>query len=84
ASVGVVPAAGEGHSQGEIAAACVAGVLSLEDAAQVVAVRSQVIARSLAGRGGMASVALSETEVAERIERWAGRVEVAAVNGPTS
>ncbi|WP_314225532.1 type I polyketide synthase [Streptomyces zaehneri] len=84
ASVGVVPDAVVGHSQGEIAAACVAGVLSLEDAAQVVAVRSQVIARSLAGRGGMASVALSETEVAERIERWAGRVEVAAVNGPTS
>ncbi|WP_399080244.1 SDR family NAD(P)-dependent oxidoreductase [Streptomyces zaehneri] len=84
ASVGVVPDAVVGHSQGEIAAACVAGVLSLEDAAQVVAVRSQVIAGSLAGRGGMASVALSETEVAERIERWAGRVEVAAVNGPTS
>ncbi|WP_345050226.1 beta-ketoacyl synthase N-terminal-like domain-containing protein, partial [Streptomyces rameus] len=84
ASVGVVPDAVVGHSQGEIAAACVAGVLSLEDAARVVAVRSQVIAGSLAGRGGMASVALSETEVAERIERWADRVEVAAVNGPSS
>ncbi|WP_234320135.1 SDR family NAD(P)-dependent oxidoreductase [Streptomyces sp. SBT349] len=73
-----------GHSQGEIAAACVAGALSLEDAARVVAVRSQVIAGSLAGRGGMASVALSEAEVAGRIERWDGRVEVAAVNGPSS
>ncbi|MCZ7462374.1 type I polyketide synthase [Streptomyces sp. WMMC940] len=84
ASVGVVPDAVVGHSQGEIAAACVSGALSLEDAAQVVAVRSQVIAGDLAGRGGMASVALSEAEVAERIERWAGRVEVAAVNGPSS
>ncbi|MFF9772010.1 type I polyketide synthase, partial [Streptomyces sp. NPDC014636] len=84
ASVGVVPDAVVGHSQGEIAAACVAGVLSLEDAARIVAVRSQVIAGSLAGRGGMASVSLSETEVAERIERWADRVEVAAVNGPSS
>ncbi|MFF9772007.1 type I polyketide synthase [Streptomyces sp. NPDC014636] len=84
ASVGVVPDAVVGHSQGEIAAACVAGALSLEDAARVVAVRSQVIAGRLAGRGGMASVALSETEVAERIERWADRVEVAAVNGPSS
>ncbi|MFI6341334.1 SDR family NAD(P)-dependent oxidoreductase, partial [Streptomyces sp. NPDC050535] len=83
-SVGVVPDAVVGHSQGEIAAACVSGALSLEDAAQVVAVRSQVIAASLAGRGGMASVALSAAEVAERIERWAGRVEVAAVNSPTS
>ncbi|WP_413790184.1 SDR family NAD(P)-dependent oxidoreductase [Streptomyces asoensis] len=84
ASVGVVPDAVVGHSQGEIAAACVAGALSLEDAARIVAVRSQVIAGDLAGRGGMASVALSEAEVAGRIERWAGRVEVAAVNGPTS
>nr|ALI94179.1 AslA [Streptomyces sp. XZQH4] len=84
ASVGVVPDAVVGHSQGEIAAACVSGALSLEDAAHIVAVRSQVIAGSLAGRGGMASVALSEVEVAERIERWSGRVEVAAVNGPSS
>ncbi|WP_455567833.1 type I polyketide synthase, partial [Streptomyces asoensis] len=84
ASVGVVPDAVVGHSQGEIAAACVAGALSLEDAARVVAVRSQVIAGDLAGRGGMASVALSEAEVAGRIERWAGRVEVAAVNGQSS
>ncbi|WP_314225530.1 type I polyketide synthase [Streptomyces zaehneri] len=84
ASVGVVPDAVVGHSQGEIAAACVAGVLSLEDAAQVVAVRSQVIAGSLAGRGGMASVALSETEAVERLARWSGRVEVAAVNSPSS
>ncbi|WP_405854126.1 SDR family NAD(P)-dependent oxidoreductase [Streptomyces sp. NBC_01515] len=84
ASVGVVPDAVVGHSQGEIAAACVSGALSLEDAARIVAVRSQVIAGSLAGRGGMASVALPEEDVAERLERWAGRVEVAAVNGPAS
>ncbi|WP_345059485.1 type I polyketide synthase, partial [Streptomyces rameus] len=84
ASVGVVPDAVVGHSQGEIAAACVAGALSLEDAARVVAVRSQVIAGDLAGRGGMASVALPEAEVAGRIAQWADRVEVAAVNSPTS
>ncbi|MFJ7152411.1 type I polyketide synthase [Streptomyces sp. NPDC100445] len=84
ASVGVVPDAVVGHSQGEIAAACVAGALSLEDAARIVAVRSRVIAGELAGRGGMASVALSETEATERITAWAGRVEVAAVNSPSS
>ncbi|MFJ9950944.1 type I polyketide synthase [Kitasatospora sp. NPDC091207] len=84
ASVGVVPDAVVGHSQGEIAAACVAGALSLEDASRIVAVRSQVIAGSLAGRGGMASVALSEAEAVARLERWADRVEVAAVNGPSS
>ncbi|CUW25360.1 type I polyketide synthase [Streptomyces reticuli] len=84
ASVGVVPDAVVGHSQGEIAAACVAGALSLEDAARIVAVRSQVIAGELAGRGGMASVALPEAEAAERIAAWEGRVEVAAVNSPSS
>ncbi|WP_210583637.1 type I polyketide synthase [Streptomyces sp. GESEQ-35] len=84
ASVGVEPDAVVGHSQGEIAAACVSGALSLEDAARVVALRSQAIAGQLAGRGGMASVALSEDETVARLERWADRVEVAAVNGPSS
>ncbi|MEV0442020.1 beta-ketoacyl synthase N-terminal-like domain-containing protein [Streptomyces spectabilis] len=84
ASVGVEPDAVLGHSQGEIAAACVAGALSLEDAARVVALRSQAIAARLAGRGGMASVALSEEETAGRLEAWSDRVEVAAVNGPSS
>nr|AXL06378.1 polyketide synthase [uncultured bacterium] len=80
-SVGVRPDAVVGHSQGEIAAACVSGVLTLEDAAKVVALRSQAIAAALSGRGGMASVALSEDDV---VSRLADGVEVAAVNGPTS
>ncbi|MGR4885002.1 type I polyketide synthase [Streptomyces sp. LARHCF249] len=83
-SVGVEPDAVLGHSQGEIAAACVAGALSLQDAARVVALRSQAIAKDLAGRGGMASVALSEADAVARIQPWADRVEVAAVNGPSS
>ncbi|MGP3688927.1 type I polyketide synthase [Streptomyces sp. IBSNAI002] len=83
-SVGVKPDVVLGHSQGEIAAACVAGALSLQDAARVVALRSQAIAKDLAGRGGMASVALSEAEAVVRIQAWADRVEVAAVNGPSS
>ncbi|MET9498956.1 type I polyketide synthase [Streptomyces sp. NPDC006552] len=83
-SAGVVPDAVLGHSQGEIAAACVSGALSLEDAARVVALRSQAIAAELAGHGGMASVALSEAEAVARLERWADRVEIAAVNGPAS
>ncbi|MFD0691930.1 type I polyketide synthase [Actinomadura fibrosa] len=80
-SYGVEPDAVVGHSQGEIAAACVAGALSLEDAARVVALRSQAIARGLAGRGGMASVALPVEEVAARLT---GELEIAAVNGPAS
>ena len=54
-SYGIHPDAVVGHSQGEIAAACVAGALSLEDAARVVALRSQAIT-ALAGAGTMASV----------------------------
>ncbi|MGV9856767.1 SDR family NAD(P)-dependent oxidoreductase, partial [Streptomyces sp. NPDC003442] len=78
------PDAVMGHSQGEIAAACVAGALSLEDAAKVVALRSQAIARGLAGRGGMVSVGLPVDQVEERLTRWGGAISVAAVNGPGS
>ncbi|MEU0535057.1 type I polyketide synthase [Amycolatopsis tolypomycina] len=80
-SAGVVPDAVVGHSQGEIAAACVSGALSLEDAAKVVALRSQAIAAKLSGRGGMASVAAGEADVEPRL---AAGVEVAAVNAPGS
>ncbi|MFF7232523.1 type I polyketide synthase [Streptomyces sioyaensis] len=80
---GVEPAAVVGHSQGEIAAACVAGALSLEDGARVVALRSKAI-RALSGRGGMVSVALSSSDVSDLIKPWNGRISVAAVNGPSS
>nr|AWH12666.1 RmpD2 [Amycolatopsis sp.] len=83
-SVGVRPDAVVGHSQGEIAAACVSGALSLQEAAKVVALRSQAIAAKLAGRGGMASVALSEEAALAQLTPWADRVEVAAVNSPSS
>jgi acyl transferase domain-containing protein/NADPH:quinone reductase-like Zn-dependent oxidoreductase/acyl carrier protein len=80
---GVVPSVVVGHSQGEIAAAHVAGGLSLEDAARLVVVRSRALV-GLMGRGGMVSVALPENEIEGWLERWGGRVSVAAVNGPGS
>ncbi|MFE2178375.1 type I polyketide synthase, partial [Kitasatospora sp. NPDC059462] len=80
-SCGVRPAAVVGHSQGEIAAACSAGALSLEDGARIVALRSRLLAGV---PGGMVSVPLPEAEVAGRLERWEGRLSVAAVNGPQS
>ncbi|SNR59663.1 type I polyketide synthase [Actinomadura mexicana] len=80
---GVVPAAVAGHSQGEIAAACVAGGLTLEDAARVVALRSQALG-ALSGRGAMASVGLGREEAEGLLTRWDGRLSVAAVNGPGS
>ncbi|MBZ9638778.1 acyltransferase domain-containing protein, partial [Streptomyces sp. PSKA30] len=77
-SVGVRPSAVVGHSQGEIAAACVAGGLSLEDAARVVALRSRAIVR-LAGRGGMVSVLAPLEQVTGRLTDG---LQVAVVNGP--
>ncbi|MEW2119925.1 type I polyketide synthase, partial [Streptomyces sp. NPDC005474] len=82
-SAGVEPDAVLGHSQGEIAAAVVAGALSLEDGAKVVALRSQAIV-TLAGRGGMASVPLPPGELADRLAQWDGRLSVAAANGPAA
>ncbi|WP_143678380.1 acyltransferase domain-containing protein, partial [Streptomyces rhizosphaericus] len=82
-SYGVEPAAVIGHSQGEIAAACVAGALSLEDAARVVALRSKAL-RALSGLGGMVSVSLPVDSVRERLGRWGERLSVAAVNGPSA
>ncbi|MEU1792194.1 SDR family NAD(P)-dependent oxidoreductase [Streptomyces sparsogenes] len=79
---GVVPAAVIGHSQGEIAAACVAGALSLEDGARVVALRSRAL-RALSGGGAMASLGVGATE-AEGHFPAGGGVVVAAVNGPSS
>ncbi|MEU6643645.1 acyltransferase domain-containing protein [Saccharomonospora sp. NPDC046836] len=82
-SWGVEPAAVVGHSQGEIAAACVCGALSLRDATKVVALRSKALV-ALTGRGGMASVAQAEDLVAARLAPWQDRVCIAVVNGPSS
>src|SRR5579859_3442050 len=82
-SCGVEPSAVVGHSQGEIAAACVAGALSLQDGARIVALRSRALT-ALAGRGGMLSVLLSERDMAQRLLRWGPRLFIAVVNSPSS
>ncbi|MFD3844197.1 type I polyketide synthase, partial [Streptomyces sp. NPDC058642] len=81
-SFGVTPAAVIGHSQGEIAAAAVAGALSLEDAARVVALRSAAIRNELAGRGGMLSLATGPQQAAEWVSPYGERVSIAVYNGP--
>ncbi|GLZ40814.1 type I polyketide synthase [Actinokineospora sp. NBRC 105648] len=78
-SVGVEPAAVVGHSQGEIAAAYVAGALDLADAARIVALRAKAIA-GIAGTGTMASIESTVDEVRARLTD----AVVAAVNGPRS
>ncbi|MFI1769944.1 type I polyketide synthase, partial [Streptomyces sp. NPDC020800] len=82
-AAGVSPDAVVGHSQGEIAAATVAGMLSVEDGARVVALRSQSL-KVLAGAGGMMSVSQSAAAVEERLARWGERLSLAAVNGASS
>ncbi|MGW1615781.1 SDR family NAD(P)-dependent oxidoreductase [Streptomyces sp. NPDC002285] len=80
---GVRPDAVVGHSQGEVAAACVAGALSLNDAAAVVALRSQALTE-LSGTGTMAVVALPHTDVEARLADHGGEISVAAVNSGRS
>ncbi|RKS97186.1 acyl transferase domain-containing protein [Streptomyces sp. 3211.6] len=82
-SLGVTPDAVIGHSQGEIAAAHVAGALTLEDAARIVALRSRLLSE-VAGQGAMAGLLLPEGRVRELLGRWGGRLGIAAVNGPNS
>lgn len=81
-SYGVEPFAVVGHSQGDIAAACVAGGLDLEDGARVVCLRSRMVREHLAGKGGMMSVLLPLDQIEQRLEAYEGRISVAATNGP--
>ncbi|WXB20298.1 SDR family NAD(P)-dependent oxidoreductase [Pendulispora albinea] len=80
---GVEPDAVMGHSMGEVAAAHVAGALSLEDAARVICERSKLVTRA-AGRGGMALTELSLSEAKAAIGKYGERVSIAASNSPRS
>ena len=82
-SRGVVPDVVVGHSVGEIAAAFVAGALSLDDAAAVVALRCKLLSRAR-GRGEMAAIGLSVHEAKAAIVREAGRVSIAVSNSAAS
>jgi acyl transferase domain-containing protein len=83
ASIGIVPTAIVGHSVGEVAAAHVAGVLTLREAATVCYHRCR-LQKTTAGTGTMLAVGLSEEVVAPSLQRYAGRVSIAAVNSPSS
>ena len=79
-SIGVRPDAVIGHSQGEIAAAYVAGALSLRDAARVVTLRSKLLL-ALAGRGAMVSLACGPERARELLAPFGKSMSIAAING---
>jgi myxalamid-type polyketide synthase MxaE and MxaD len=82
-SWGINPDAVVGHSMGEVAAAHVAGVLSLEDAIQVVCRRSQLLTQ-LSGQGCMMLTELSPDQAAELIKGYGDDIALAVINSPTS
>lgn len=82
-SRGVRPDAVVGHSMGEVAAAHVAGILSLEDAARIICGRSRLL-RRISGQGAMAVVELDVNQAAHAIVGFEDRLAVAVSNSPTS
>ncbi|ADG80060.1 Acyl transferase OS=Tsukamurella paurometabola (strain ATCC 8368 / DSM / CCUG 35730 / CIP 100753/ JCM 10117 / KCTC 9821 / NBRC 16120 / NCIMB 702349 / NCTC 13040) OX=521096 GN=Tpau_3479 PE=4 SV=1 [Tsukamurella paurometabola] len=83
AAHGVRPTALIGHSQGEIAAAVVAGALSLDDGARIVAVRSRALVPAC-GNGGMAAIAAAPGVVEDLLASRHWDIDIAGRNGPTS
>lgn len=82
-SWGIVPDAVVGHSMGEVAAAHVAGILSLEDAVQVICCRSQLL-KPLRGRGSMLVTELSPDQAKALLTAYNDEVTIAVINSPTS
>ena len=80
-SFGIVPDAVVGHSMGEVAAACIAGVLELDQAMQVICRRSALM-RRVSGQGAMALVDLGIDSLRPRLAGLEDRVAVAASNSP--
>ncbi|MEV4750087.1 type I polyketide synthase [Streptosporangium sp. NPDC049248] len=72
-----------GHSMGEVAAAHVAGILDLDDAARIICGRSRLI-RATSGRGAMAAVELSSERAQELIMKRRGTTVLAVSNSPVS
>ena len=83
-SWGIAPSAIVGHSVGEIAAACVAGVFSLEEAARIIVLRARFMEGCARGEGTMLALGLGEEEARALIARHDRTVTIAAINGPRS
>ena len=80
---GLAPDVVLGHSLGELVAATIAGAMTLDDAARLVALRAKLMAE-VPMAGAMAAVAADANEVDAIVERFGGAVSIAAVNAPRS
>ncbi|AGC45619.1 polyketide synthase [Myxococcus stipitatus DSM 14675] len=82
-SLGMEPHAVVGHSMGEVAAAHVAGALSLEDGARIICERSKLL-RGVSGKGAMAVVDLSRAQAEAELRGFEDRIAIAVSNSPRS
>lgn len=82
-SFGIQPQTVMGHSVGELVAACVAEVFSLDEGLMLICRRAELM-QGVSGQGGMAAVLAAPKIVAEGLQRFGDKVSFAAVNGPTS
>jgi len=80
-SWGIKPAAVLGHSVGEVVAACVSGLFSLEDGLKLISARARLM-QALPDGGSMAAVSADQERVAEIIAKVAPQASIAALNGP--
>ena len=82
-SWGITPDAVVGHSMGEVAAAHIAGILSLEEAILVICCRSKLL-KPLRGRGSMLATELSPSQAKELLKGYEHDIAIAVINSPTS
>jgi len=83
-SKGVQPASVVGHSMGEVAAAYIAGTLTLDDAANIICTRS-ILMNTLSGKGGaMAVTELNKEQAEALVEKYNGKISLAVLNSPKS
>ncbi len=79
-SWGIEPSALLGHSVGEYVAACVAGVLTLEDGLKLIAQRGKLMQDC--PEGAMLACFAPLEEIRSHLERWGDCIDIAAINGP--
>ncbi|MBN2343042.1 MAG: SDR family NAD(P)-dependent oxidoreductase [Deltaproteobacteria bacterium] len=79
--MGITPDMVVGHSIGEVAASCISGALSMEDAVKVVFWRSRCQSKA-SGRGKMMAIGLSASEATPLLAQFHGKIDIAAINGP--